>query len=174
MRGAPVTTQWPLVGRGDELEVIAGARRQPGCPGVIVRAPAGAGKSRLAREANAAATAEGLPAIWVQATRSASTIPLGAFAGVIPDDVRADDSLELLRRSGDALRRQAHDRRVVLGVDDAQLLDPVSAALVLHLATSEAAFVIATDPVRRAGAGRDPVAVEGRGRAAAGARPAGR
>ena len=33
---------------------------------------------------------------------------------------------------------------MVIGVDDAQLLDPVSAALVLHLATSGAAFVLAT------------------------------
>src|SRR5262249_30217000 len=71
-------------------------------------------------------------------------IPLGAFASVIPDDVRSDDALELLRRSGEALRRQARERRVVLGVDDAQLLDPVSAALVLHLASISAAFVIAT------------------------------
>ena len=63
---------------------------------------------------------------------------------MIPDDVRSDDTLELLRRSGEALRRQARDRRVVLGVDDAQLLDPVSAALVLHLASSSAAFVVAT------------------------------
>ncbi|MBE2319823.1 AAA family ATPase [Solirubrobacter sp. CPCC 204708] len=135
---------WPLVGREAELERIAGARRLDGCPGVIVHAPAGVGKSRLAREANAAAAAEGLPAIWVQATRSASTIPLGAFADVVPDDVRSDDPLELLRRSGDALRERARDRRVVLGVDDAQLLDPVSAALVLHLASTSTAFVVAT------------------------------
>jgi DNA-binding CsgD family transcriptional regulator len=141
---APPVAVWPLVGRDAELERIAGARRQDGCPGVIVHAPAGAGKSRLAREANAAATAEGLHAIWVQATRSASAIPLGAFAGVIPDDVRSDDSLELLRASGEALRRQAGGRRVVLGVDDAQSLDPVSAALVLHLASTSAAFVVAT------------------------------
>ena len=33
---------------------------------------------------------------------------------------------------------------MVIGVDDAQLLDPVSAALVLHLATSGSAFVLAT------------------------------
>ena len=33
---------------------------------------------------------------------------------------------------------------MVLGVDDAQLLDPVSAALVLHLATSASAFILAT------------------------------
>ena len=135
---------WPLVGREAELERIAGARRLDGCPGVIVHAPAGVGKSRLAREANAAAAAEGLPAIWVQATRSASTIPLGAFADLVPDDVRSDDPLELLRRSGEALRERARDRRVVLGVDDAQLLDPVSAALVLHLAATSTAFVVAT------------------------------
>jgi DNA-binding CsgD family transcriptional regulator len=135
---------WPLVGREAELEQIAGARRADGCPGVIVHAPAGAGKSRLAREASAAAADEGQPTVWIQATRSASTIPLGAFASVIPDDVRSDDTLELLRRSGEALRRQAGDRPVVLGVDDAQLLDPVSAALVLHLAAIPAAFVIAT------------------------------
>ncbi|RKQ93025.1 AAA ATPase-like protein [Solirubrobacter pauli] len=135
---------WPLVGRDAELERIAGARRRGDCPGVVVHAPAGAGKSRLAREAQSAAADEGLPVYWVQATRSASTIPLGAFAGVVPEDVRSDDTLELLRRSADALRRRARDRRVVLGVDDAQLLDPVSAALVLHLASSEAAFIVAT------------------------------
>ena len=139
--GAP---SWPLIGRDAELERIAVARRQDGCSGVVVRAPAGLGKSRLAREASAAAAAEGLPAIWVQATRSASAIPLGAFADLIPDDVRSDDALELLRRSGDALRERARDRRVVLGVDDAQLLDPISAALVLHLATTSTAFVLAT------------------------------
>ena len=32
----------------------------------------------------------------------------------------------------------------MLGVDDAQLLGPVSAALVLHLATTSTAFVLAT------------------------------
>ena len=111
---------------------------------MIVHAPAGVGKSRLAREANAAAVAEGLPAIWVQATRSASTIPLGAFADLVPDDVRSDDPLELLRRSGEALSERSRDRRVILGVDDAQLLDPVSAALVLHLAATSTAFVVAT------------------------------
>ena len=140
----PPAGAWPLVGRETELERIAGARRLKGCPGVIVHAPAGVGKSRLAREANAAAVAEGLPAIWVQATRSASTIPLGAFADLVPDDVRSDDPLELLRRSGEALRERSRDRRVVLGVDDAQLLDPVSAALVLHLAATSTAFVVAT------------------------------
>ena len=107
-------------------------------------AGAGVGKSRLAREAHAAAQRSGALAVWAQATRSSATVPLGAFAGLIPDDVRSDDALELMRRSADALRTQAGGRKVVLGVDDAQLLDPVSAALLLHLTTTQSVFVVAT------------------------------
>ena len=47
-------------------------------------------------------------------------------------------------RSTDALRTRARGRRIVLGLDDAQLLDPVSAALVLHLTQTGSAFVVAT------------------------------
>jgi hypothetical protein len=56
--------------------------------------------------------------------------PLGAFAGLLPEAVRTDDALELMRRSVESLRREADGRPVVVGVDDGQLLDPVSAALV--------------------------------------------
>ncbi|HET6550444.1 MAG TPA: LuxR C-terminal-related transcriptional regulator, partial [Solirubrobacter sp.] len=106
--------------------------------------PAGVGKSRLARHAVQAAERDGALTDWAQATRSAAAIPLGALAGVVPADVRSDEPLELMRRSADALRERAGGRRVVLGVDDAQLLDPSSAALVLQLTTSGAAFVVVT------------------------------
>src|SRR5262249_13095584 len=79
-----------------------------------------------------------------QATRSAAAIPLGAFAGLLPDDVRSDDTLELMRRGAEALHERAEGRSLVLAVDDAQLLDPVSATLVLHLAVTGRAFVLAT------------------------------
>ena len=49
-----------------------------------------------------------------------------------------------------ALRDRAGDRPIALGVDDAQLLDPASAALVLHLATTGQVFVVATVRVGRA------------------------
>jgi DNA-binding NarL/FixJ family response regulator len=91
-----------------------------------------------------AARNEGAVVAWVQATSSAATVPLGAFAGLLPEAVRTDDALELMRRSVDSLRRKADGRPVVLGVDDGQLLDPVSAALVLHLTVTETAFVIVT------------------------------
>jgi DNA-binding NarL/FixJ family response regulator len=135
---------WPLIGRDRELEAIAAARASPGCRGVVLVADAGVGKSRLAREAQDAAERDGAMVAWVQATRSASAIPLAAVADLAPDGVRSDDVLELMRRCGEELRDRAGSRQVVMGVDDAHLLDPVSAALILHLATSGSAFVLVT------------------------------
>ncbi len=139
-----LTGVWPLIGRDEELEAIASARANPACHGVVVIADAGVGKSRLAREAQAASERDGAFVGWVQATRSAAAVPLAAMAELVPDEARTDDIVALLRRCGDDLRARAAGRPVVLGVDDAQLLDPVSAALVLHLATSSSAFILAT------------------------------
>jgi AAA ATPase domain len=50
---------WPLVGRDAELEAIASARANPASHGVVVVADAGVGKSRLAREGQAAAQRDG-------------------------------------------------------------------------------------------------------------------
>ncbi|RKQ93010.1 regulatory LuxR family protein [Solirubrobacter pauli] len=121
----------PLVGRASELQEAAAALR---AGSVVVIAPAGEGKSRLAREALAAEAAGGAFTAWVQATRSAAAIPLAAFVGLLPEDARVDD---VHSGSLDALRKQADGRRIVLAVDDAPRLDPVSAALVLHLAERE-------------------------------------
>lgn len=65
---SPIVDAWPLVGREGELERIAQARADGGCPGVVVSAVAGVGKSRLAREALAAAQREGAVIHWAQAT----------------------------------------------------------------------------------------------------------
>jgi DNA-binding CsgD family transcriptional regulator len=141
---AAPTGAWPLVGRESELAQITLAQVDDGCPGAVIHAPAGVGKSRLAREACAAAQIKGSLALWAQATASSATIPLGALASMIPDGVRSDDLLELLRRSTTALQERAGGRAVFLAVDDAQLLDETSAGLVLHLATTAHVFVLAT------------------------------
>jgi DNA-binding NarL/FixJ family response regulator len=133
---------WPLIGREDELARIASALGDATCQGVVVTAVAGLGKSRVAREAYALAEHEHRLAGWAQATRSAATVPLAAFAPLLPDGVRIDDTLELMRRSVDALRGDDR-RRAVLAVDDAHLLDPVSAALLLHVA-AHGVFVLLT------------------------------
>jgi hypothetical protein len=72
---------WPLTGRAEELEVIAGVL----CPdgphaGVVIAGSAGVGKTRLAREAMAAARNCGWAVHWVAGTVAAQSIPLGAFA----------------------------------------------------------------------------------------------
>jgi DNA-binding CsgD family transcriptional regulator len=137
------TPGWPLIGRLPEVERIAQARAS-GQPGVVLSGPAGVGKSRLARAAVAAAERDGARPAWAQATRSAATVPLGAFADLIPDDVRSDEPLELLRGCAAALQEHGGGRPVVLGVDDAQLLDPMSAALVLQVAMAGTVFIVAT------------------------------
>jgi DNA-binding CsgD family transcriptional regulator len=134
---------WPLVGRRTELERLADARASESV-GVVLVGPAGVGKSRLARAAVDAARDDGTHTFWVQATRSAAAVPLGAFAGLLPAEVRSDEPLELLRRGVESLREAADGRPVVLGVDDAQLLDPISAALVQQVAVTGTAFVVAT------------------------------
>ena len=133
---------WPIVGRDDELAFIE--RGRAATSAVVLMGPAGVGKSRLAREALRRAEQGGLMTRWVQATRSAATVPLGAFAGVIPDRARSEDPLELLRGSAAALRELGGTRTLVLGIDDAQLLDDSSAALVLELTLTEAVFAVIT------------------------------
>jgi DNA-binding CsgD family transcriptional regulator len=132
-----------MVGRDEELAFIERARAEA-TRAVALVGPAGVGKSRVAAEALRLAEQEGLVSRWVQATRSAATVPLGAFAGIIPEGARSEDPWELLRLSVTALRGLGAGRPLVLGIDDAQLLDDSSAALVLELTLSEAAFVVMT------------------------------
>ena len=91
--GSGASHAWPLTGRDQELERIASVRTSGACPAVVVTAPAGIGKSRLAREAVAAAADAGAMVCWVQGTPSAAAVPLAACAEMLPPDARADDTL---------------------------------------------------------------------------------
>ena len=141
---APSWSGWPLVGRESELAEISWALTSQNSRGVVIIAAPGVGKTRLAREALAEAAANGAFTIWVQATRSAATIPLGALASLIPADTRPDDPVALIRSCSQALHERAAGRRAVVAVDDAQLLDAASAALVLHLTTNGDVSVVVT------------------------------
>jgi DNA-binding CsgD family transcriptional regulator len=133
-------SSWPLVGRQDELELIERCRAR-GDGAVVLTGESGVGKSRLAREALARFRGLGARTQWVQATHSAATVPLGAFAGLLPDSARSENPLELLRLAAKALGGSGE---LVLAIDDAHLLDPSSAALVLELTLSAAVFVVLT------------------------------
>src|ERR1700759_1399144 len=107
-------------------------------------ADAGVGKSRLAREAQGAAQRDGTFVEWVQGTRSAAAVPLAAMADLGPEDGRSEEGVGLMSRCGEELRTRAGSLPALICVDDAHLLDPVSAALILNLASSGSAFVLAT------------------------------
>jgi hypothetical protein len=68
---------WPLVGRQADLAEVARLRAE-GVPGVALCGAAGVGKSRIAREAVAAAQEDGALTEWFQATNSAATVPPSA------------------------------------------------------------------------------------------------
>jgi DNA-binding CsgD family transcriptional regulator len=135
--------RWPLVGRDAELRAIGDALASRAAGGVVLAGPAGVGKTRLATGAAELASARSCAVAWVRATRSAATIPLGAFGALLPAGA-LPEGVELLARARQVLAEHAGGQRLVLCVDDAQLLDDASAALVHQLVAAGEAFAVVT------------------------------
>jgi DNA-binding CsgD family transcriptional regulator len=138
-----VPAGWPLTGRSEELSRISGlTRRRDGPAGVVLAGAAGVGKTRLAREALAAAEQRGALTRWAVGTASARALPLGAFAATL--GVVGPDPAWLVRQASEALLAGAGRAGVVVGVDDAHLLDELSAVLVHQLVLRRAVSVVLT------------------------------
>lgn len=120
-----------LIGRADELDLVAdllGAGTS-----VLVAGAAGVGKTRLAREALDRLEAAGRPTRRAAASRAASTVALGALAAILPPGLDEGlDRLDLMRRSV----RAFEELGCVIFVDDANLLDDMSTALVHQAAVA--------------------------------------
>lgn len=101
---------------------------------------AGVGKTRIARESLRLAEKEGFATRWVVASASAQGLPLGAFTGLL--DLADGSTPTSLSDAVNSLAPKGS--RVVLGVDDAHLLDASSALMVHRLVTSRAAVVFMT------------------------------
>ena len=136
----PMTPSWHLVGRDRELGPI-GALRADGAGGVVIAGEAGLGKTRLASQALALAEGGGAATARLAATRAAASIPLGALSAVLPELGEGINPLHAARRE---FKTFAAGRPLAVMVDDAHLLDEVSATLILQLAVARDAFVIAT------------------------------
>ncbi|GAB3399631.1 LuxR family transcriptional regulator [Flindersiella endophytica] len=103
------------------------------------------GKSRLLWEAVHAADTTSTLATAVAATPATARIPFGALASLLPATLPdAASPSNLLRFAAEALTKPAGRRRLVLGVDDAHVLDETSAGLLHQLAQSGQAFVLAS------------------------------
>ena len=136
--------RWAIVGREVELGRLAAILDGGEATAAVVAGEPGVGKSRLIEEALATAATRGAFVERVRATGAAASIPWGAFASLpSPATDPAAGRIGLLREAAAALVERAEGRRLVVGVDDAHLLDEASAALVHHLAATGAAFVLA-------------------------------
>ncbi|MBV8993267.1 MAG: hypothetical protein JO287_06100 [Pseudonocardiales bacterium] len=109
---------------------------------MVLAGPMGVGKTRLAREALAAAEQRGALTRWAVATASARALPLGAFAATLA--VVGPDPARSVRQASEALLAGAGQAGVVVGVDDAHLLDELSAVVVHQLVLRRAASVVLT------------------------------
>lgn len=145
-----MTTTWPLTGRTRQLEELGRVYRDRACGGVVLQGPAGVGKSRLAEEAAQLAERGGRPVARAVAHSAARDIPLGALAHLLPADLGAglgvgDDERTVLFHAARAqLGRMAGDDRLVLLVDDVDLLDDTSVAVLVPLITARTVFLVAT------------------------------
>ncbi len=117
----------------------AGAER---ARGIVLSGAAGVGKTRVAREAVAACGARSTRRHWIVGTASARSVPLGAFVDIASDF--GPDPLRRVREVIDGLIGDARTGEVVVGVDDAHLLDDLSAFTVHQLVTRRLANVILT------------------------------
>src|SRR5262245_4487638 len=138
--GPKALDRWPLVGRSDEF---AFARdRIAGGGSVVIAGHPGVGKTRLAREVVQSAETDGRSTEWAVATHAARSIPFGALAPLVPPEAVGGGREATLRAVVESVHRQGD--RLVLGVDDVQHLDDVSAVLVHQLVSRGVASVVLT------------------------------
>lgn len=147
---------WPLLGRGADLQRLMRDLHDEESHGVVISGAPGLGKTRLARELVDRAAKHKMDTLWVVATEAASTMPFGALARFLPiPDSRALDPLQVLQRSLREFEARASAGGLVVGVDNAHLLDPGSATLIHELARVDNVALVVT--VREGHDAPDPI-----------------
>ncbi|MGA7098510.1 MAG: AAA family ATPase [Acidimicrobiia bacterium] len=133
--------RWPLTGRGAVLDHAVGLIESGS--GIAFLGPSGVGKSRLLHELVDRIESAGIATLRVAASESTNTIPLGPFVDLLPE-TPTEDRLAMLSMTLATLRSRATSRGLLLAVDDAHHLDPMSRALLINVVTSESAIVCLT------------------------------
>jgi DNA-binding CsgD family transcriptional regulator len=129
---------WPVVRRDNEFTTIHNALvEQKGVCGIVLIGDAGVGKTTLAR-----LVTQSLPSRvqWVAGTESARSIPLGVFAHLV-GAATSRDPVAFLSAARETIITEGHS---VIGVDDAHLLDQLSATLLHQLAMDGSVRIVAT------------------------------
>jgi DNA-binding CsgD family transcriptional regulator len=145
---------WPLVGRAPELKQVDRLIRAGG-RAIVIAGPAGVGKTRLAAECLEVAASRGFVPLRVAATRAAANLPFGPFASLVPELAPGTDLLGVLRQVTHEIVGRGGAKPVAVMVDDAHLLDNLSAALTHLLARQDDVCLLAT--VRSGEIASDPI-----------------
>jgi DNA-binding winged helix-turn-helix (wHTH) protein/tetratricopeptide (TPR) repeat protein len=140
---------WPMVGRAQELDLLARAFRERSAGGVVLTGGAGMGKTRLAETCIELAEAARLPSARAAGHSEGRSIPLSALAHLLPADVTAGgpeglDRATVFHRARTALATAAGDGVLLLLIDDGDQLDELSLALVGSLVQSRNVFAVVT------------------------------
>ena len=137
LESATMPINWALVPRRAVDDVLE--RLNGGASGVALIGNEGVGKPTLAGQ-----VAEGLgrgEPVWVVGTLAQSSVPFGAF-GPLLEIQDAGKPAALLQSAADSLLAHADSAPII--VDNARLLDPLSASLVYRLAQQAAGPLIVT------------------------------
>jgi DNA-binding CsgD family transcriptional regulator/energy-coupling factor transporter ATP-binding protein EcfA2 len=143
---------WPIVGRSDELRqaltVLGGAAE---FRGVVLMGDSGVGKSTLAHALADVLESRELNVRFVLCTETDRWVPFGAFSWLRTVPTSREPAAMLAA----AQRALEQEENLVVAIDDAHLLDPLSASLVYHLAATASARLILT--ITSGHAAPDPV-----------------
>ncbi|QRY51168.1 ATP-binding protein [Mycolicibacterium septicum] len=131
-----MAVDWVIAPRDRVLDGLEAGLHE--CCGAALLGPAGVGKTSVARTAAEHLASDFRRVVWITGTESAATIPFAAVAHLI-DIPSAGKTADVLRAAREGLGSE-----LLLVVDDAHLLDRLSAALVYQLAVSGAAKLIVT------------------------------
>ena len=125
------------------MHLLDAAVADNGQRGVVLVGAAGVGKTVLARAVADRVARRHPKALvhWISATASASRVPFGAFSHLV-ELTGAGEPVALLREARTSLCRGAG--KVLIVVDDAHLLDNLSATLVHQLAVTASAKLVLT------------------------------
>ena len=129
---------WPILRRDTQYATIHSALvESTGVCGIVVIGDAGVGKTTLARLVTQSLPC---PVRWVAGTESARSIPLGVFAH-LAGSAMSRDPIGVLAAARETILAEG---RSVIGVDDAHLLDQLSATLLHQLALDGSVRIVAT------------------------------
>lgn len=136
---AEAVSAWPVIGREEQQrEALETLGIESNYQGVALVGESGVGKSTLARALGAQLSAQGRTVRFVLGTQTGRDVPLGAFSR----SVTVDASREPVAMLAAAHQNLTATTDPVIIVDDAQLLDPLSATLTYQLAAERDAHLI--------------------------------